>query len=123
MCTFVKFLSVTYTFITLLRTYICQRYYCSHFFRKNLRNLLRDQMMRPDSLLSLLPIVLEQYQKLTSDCKSYVSDITEVISDIHQPLVETRLKYSKEEIRQMELKVMSVLSDIRHSHNSTLYGV
>ena len=73
-----------------------------------MRNLLKDQMMKLDSPLSLLPIVLEQYRKLTSDCKSYVSDITEIMSDIHQPLVETRLKYSKEEIRQMELKVTSI---------------
>ncbi|EDV20086.1 uncharacterized protein TRIADDRAFT_32599, partial [Trichoplax adhaerens] len=73
--------------------------------RKNFRKLLKEQMMALNSLPTLLPVVMEQYQKLSPDCKNYVSEITEVISDIRQPLVSTRLKYSKEEIRQMELKI------------------
>lgn len=78
--------------------------------RKTVDKLMRDMLLEDSISHSLVKSLLSPYLQLHSDNDMFLTSIAEIISDIREPLTVVESQVSREDKRQLDLKVIEQLT-------------
>lgn len=71
---------------------------------------MRDMLLEDSISHSLVKSLLSPYLQLHSDNDMFLTSIAEIISDIREPLTVVESQVSREDKRQLDLKVIEQLT-------------